>query len=212
MASKDNPEKKYTFYTLECEDGKYYSGRTEKNKFERFYEHHIGEGSAFTKKYKPLRIVESFESSDLFDEDKTVLRYMNLYGVDNVRGGSYSKLTLSGIELEMINKQLRNATDKCFTCGKPGHFTRDCKDQKDIPKPAKKIQQTKPRKVCERCGRNHSTNKCFVNTNAVEQVLEDSEDSGEEIVQCYRCLREGHYANRCNARTNILGEKIGYGI
>ena len=52
---------------------------------------------------------------------------MGIFGIDNVRGGSYSQLTLSDVQRKMIETEIRGALDLCFRCGSSGHFIHDCK-------------------------------------------------------------------------------------
>ena len=58
-----------TIYVLKLECGKYYIGRTNKKVIERFKEHKTGKGSAWTRKYKPIRIDKIDMGKDKFDED-----------------------------------------------------------------------------------------------------------------------------------------------
>jgi putative endonuclease len=44
-------------YVLQCEKGKYYVGKTT-DVMRRFEEHRSGKGSAWTNKYKPLKLME----------------------------------------------------------------------------------------------------------------------------------------------------------
>lgn len=122
----DNAHKMVTVYVLELSDNKYYVGKT--NNFDpRIKDHITNNGSAWTTKYKPLTLVEKYDNCDDFDEDKYVKIYMMRYGIDNVRGGSYSQIVLEPNVIEMLNKELCSATDKCFTCGLSSHFTKECR-------------------------------------------------------------------------------------
>lgn len=122
----DNAHKMVTVYVLELSDNKYYVGKTN-NLDARIKEHITNNGSAWTTKYKPLTLVEKYENCDDFDEDKYVKIYMMRCGIDNVRGGSYSQIVLEPNVIEMLNKELCSATDKCFTCGLSSHFTKECR-------------------------------------------------------------------------------------
>uniref|UniRef100_K3X1K9 Uncharacterized protein n=1 Tax=Globisporangium ultimum (strain ATCC 200006 / CBS 805.95 / DAOM BR144) TaxID=431595 RepID=K3X1K9_GLOUD len=51
---------------------------------------------------------------DPFDEDKFTKKFMLEYGIDNVRGGSYSRVKLLLSEYEAISQQLHGSTDQCF--------------------------------------------------------------------------------------------------
>jgi hypothetical protein len=111
-------------YVLQCEDNKYYVGKTDTNKF-RIDTHFDSNGSEFTKKYKPIEIYQIIPECDKYDEDKYVKKYMDKYGIDNVRGGTYSRIELTTEEKNFIQKELWGANDLCFLCGGE-HFVKDC--------------------------------------------------------------------------------------
>jgi hypothetical protein len=43
---------------------------------------------------------------------------MDLYGIDNVRGGSYSTIILGKNVKEILKKELLTASDKCYKYNK----------------------------------------------------------------------------------------------
>jgi hypothetical protein len=48
------------------------------------------------------------------------------YGIDNVRGGAYTKLELEDWQIKSLNHEFTSSSDLCFHCGKPGHFANSC--------------------------------------------------------------------------------------
>jgi hypothetical protein len=66
------------------------------------------------------------ENCDRFDEDKITKIYMSKYGIENVRGGTYTQITLLNYLLKTLEKELLSSTDKCYRCGRGGHFSKDC--------------------------------------------------------------------------------------
>lgn len=79
-------------YVLKLEDGCYYVGITmDLNK--RLSQHWIGEGAKWTKLHKPVsveRIIFPAEGDTI--ENDTTKAIMELYGKENVRGGSWCKV------------------------------------------------------------------------------------------------------------------------
>ena len=124
-------------YILKLKDNKYYIGKTT-NPSKRLQDHHSHNGSSWTKKYDPIELLELIETNDPFDEDKFTLKYMAKYGIDNVRGGSFTQIILDNPTIQHIKKMITSATDKCFKCNKIGHFARECYQDRFLNKKSKK--------------------------------------------------------------------------
>ena len=116
-----------SIYVLKLENNKYYVGKT-KDTHSRIKKHFSGKGSEFTKKYKPKSVEKIYFNTD--DELKYTLKFMNKYGIENVRGGPFVKLELPKEYIITIKQMLSSEYDCCFNCGKSGHFVRDCKEKK----------------------------------------------------------------------------------
>lgn len=129
-------------YILNLAEGKRYVGRvdTPEDVKRRYNEHATGKGSAWTKMYPPVGIEQTIANSDIFDEDAQVLKLMWKYGMDNVRGGSYSQITLGPEQIQEIERKINGATDKCFRCG-GNHFVKDCRGDKKS-----KVKKDKPKR------------------------------------------------------------------
>jgi ribosomal protein S14 len=160
-------------YILKLEGGKYYVGKTINPEF-RLETHFNARGSEWTKLYAPIKVKKVYPDCDAYDENKYTIKYMAKYGERNVRGGSYCRVKLSDDELVEINRQIDGAQDKCMSCGKPGHFIRDCPDRKKEKKKKEKVKKVKPaparrkfpiRIQCDRCGRaGHLEEECYAET------------------------------------------------
>ena len=114
-----------SIYILQLQQNKYYVGKTS-NPSNRLNTHFDNNGSEWTKMYKPIGIDNIIQNCDPYDEDKHTLKYMKKYGIENVRGGSFSQITLSDEQISTINKMINNADDKCYNCNQKGHFIKDC--------------------------------------------------------------------------------------
>jgi hypothetical protein len=102
-----------------------YIGKT-KNIEKRWNEHLSGEGSGWTKKYKPTFLMKIIVSTSYFDEDKYVKEYMAKYGIENVRGGTYSNIVLDDNSILVLEKEIRHSKNLCTRCGRDTHFIKDC--------------------------------------------------------------------------------------
>lgn len=179
-------------YILQCEEDKYYVGKTDTNKF-RIDTHFDSNGSEFTKKYKPIDIYQIIPECDKYDEDKYVKKYMDKYGIDNVRGGTYSRIELTTEEKTYLQKELWGANDLCFLCGGE-HFVKDClmnkiedignKNYKTYLISKHKCPAFIRDKYCERnakCGHYCAFHKKFNDINKTENV--ENELESPEIVE-----------------------------
>ena len=113
-----------TIYILKLENNKYYVGITN-NINKRILNHFTNTGSEWTKKYKPIEIINEYKG-DNFDEEKYTLLTMDKYGIDNVRGGSYCIIELSNLDKNKIKQIINSITDKCYKCSMKGHYAKEC--------------------------------------------------------------------------------------
>jgi cellular nucleic acid-binding protein len=90
------------------------------------YKFYIGIGSAWTKKFKPIFIKEVIKMTSKFDEDNYTKEYMQKYGINNVRGGSYANIELNRMQKYTLQQEIRSAGDLCFKCGSSNHFIANC--------------------------------------------------------------------------------------
>ena len=142
-------------YVLLLESNKYYVGKTN-NIFTRLDNHINKLGSEWTKKYNLLKLINIYENCDPYDENKYTLKTMSKYGIDNVRGGSFSKIILSDEMKTMINLMINGAEDKCFQCGKSGHLVSNCLVTKNEPKyQIQKLQKQQIRQQMQELQKQH---------------------------------------------------------
>jgi len=118
-------------YVLRLKGGKYYVGKSD-NVLKRYKEHKDGKGSSWTKKHIPVGIEKVIENVSPFEEDKITKEYMDKYGIDNVRGGSYTNIELDETQKNNIQTEIWGAKDLCSNCGRSGHFIKDCHAKTDV--------------------------------------------------------------------------------
>ena len=112
-------------YILKLENNKYYIGKTNHPE-NRLEQHFNSTGSAWTKLYKPIKVVEFIHNCDDYDEDKYTLEYMGKYGINKVRGGSFCEITLNEKHVVTIKRMINSVNDNCYMCGSKDHFIKDC--------------------------------------------------------------------------------------
>lgn len=117
----------FNVYVLKLIQDKYYIGKTCKDIAQRLAQHEKGFGAEWTKLYKPVKVIELFETTDKFQEDTITKKYMDKFGIENVRGGSYTKINLVHYQLMALEIELKTANDLCYKCGKSSHFSSECK-------------------------------------------------------------------------------------
>lgn len=190
-------------YVLELVDSKYYVGKTN-NINVRFKQHFTGRGAYWTKKYKPVRILETTEMKSSFDEDNKVKEYMKLHGVNNVRGGSYCKIKLDLEQVNLIEREIRSSNDECLKCGKKGHFIKNCNSGGE----KKKVMKNRNLNCIEDRKTDFGTEMSKIISSAFCNILTKFVDDIFIQDSCFRCGRKNHSSEKCYARRNIQGELL----
>ena len=167
-------------YVLELENGKYFVGTTN-NLQETLEKHYIKKHCEWTSKYAYKDVVETYEG-EKSDETKTTITYMDRMGIENVRGGMYSKLQLTFDDYLNIRKNIYFNNGLCTACGKYGHILEECLEL-----------------ICYRCGRlGHMGYRCNESTHYNNGNLDG----------CMRCGRSEHWHYRCNRSKDVYGRKL----
>lgn len=106
----ENTEANVNVYILKLEQNKYFINssirKTMKGVQSDIDKHFKGKGVCWIKKYKPLEMIKIMPNKNRMDETKETIKYMEIYGLDNVRGGEYKKVNLSAKEKKTINEKI----------------------------------------------------------------------------------------------------------
>lgn len=195
-------------YVLCLEGGRYYIGKSD-NITNRYKQHLNGNGSAWTRKYKPISLKKIIENVSPFEEDKITKEYMSKYGIDKVRGGSYVEVELSEFHMNALQMEIWGAKDLCTQCGRNGHWIKNCHAKTDVY--GNKIEYEDEDDEddideweCEFCDRTFTTAfGCSVHEKSCKE--KNTKQTHKIGKVCYRCGNQGHYSSDCYANRHVKG-------
>ena len=219
-------------YILQLEQGKYYVGKTTNPKM-RLENHFDLTGSSWTKKYKPINIYAIIPDCDNYDEDKYTKIYMEKFGIDNVRGGSYCQIELNKEVKKIIEHGINASNDNCYHCSLSGHFANNCPNKKILVSETKqeaseikiKINELSNKKIynCNYCKKEcpdkeylmkHLSIYCKEKPEVLEIKTQMNELPNKKIYNCNYCKKEcldkeylmKHLSMYCKAKLRIFSD------
>lgn len=218
-------------YVLQLEKGKYYVGKTA-DVMKRFEQHKSGSGSAWTSKYKPVKMLECRALNGDHDENNVTKDYMKKFGINNVRGGSYTQVALPADVESVLQREFRGNADVCYKCNLAGHFATQCPiaasqacirfehgavEQKVRPLREladslimqyglPKLNEEEIEYECSYCNRTFTTEYgCRVHQRSCKPAPPPEKKTAGA---CYRCGRSGHYSPDCYASKHVKGYEL----
>ena len=216
-------------YVLHLQDGRYYVGQTN-DVGRRWIEHTNGTGSAWTIQHAPRCIIDIRLKASVYDEDNVTKEYMNRYGIEFVRGGSYSSVHLSAEQKTLLSTELRTAFNRCYRCGRLDHYSNDCLLIADVP--ASTTTNSASSVAPQEFGLLNTVVRRAVNaTRPFARAIADAllqpslpvdkfkassrsrgkkasnryDNHAETDDRCFRCGRRGHYITDCYATVDFHG-------
>lgn len=218
----------WELYTLQCQNGKYYVGRTTQGVAIRAQQHMDRKGgSKWTQLHAPVQVLPNIGSSlpaeDKFSEDTLVYRTMEVYGIDNVRGGSYCQVELSDAQRQELATKMSSANDRCFMCGQKGHFAKRCQNAQTSHARTPQLSHARPPQNSQPApiptlgcaGAQEGASRVLGNPAVATAGARKPRTTPQFLplrarpnIRCFRCGAGSHLATHCYAKRDISGKPI----
>ena len=103
-------------HILKLEENKFFIVKSKQNVIKTI--NHLKKISDWIQKYPYRSIMKEDLDPNEINVDIWTLKYIEKFGIDNVRGGSYYQLNLSDKQKGLINNSLFRNIKKCIQCNK----------------------------------------------------------------------------------------------
>ena len=191
---------------LQCEKGKYYVGKTN-DVMRRFEQHKSGKGSAWTSKYKPVKMLECKPITSEHDENNRTKDLMKIHGIEHVRGGSYAQVTLSDADISVLQREMQGNMDICYKCNLAGHFATKCPNV-ERSMSSKTAKKETAEWECNHCDRTFTTEYgCRVHMRSCKNTADEEEDDDVDVWECSYCDRQFDTEYGCGVHERLCGSK-----
>lgn len=140
-----------------------------------------------------------YKIGDEFLENNETLRMMQIYGIENVRGGPYTNLQLTSETINFIETQIRSINNSCYKCGQIGHFASGCPSNSLY----NHLEQSQVMSSDENKVTLSIDNKCF----ACNNLGHYAKNCPYNNFVCYKCGQLGHFANKCTNKQQLKNKK-----
>jgi len=128
-------------------------------------------------------------------EDLKVKEYMFKFGMNNVRGGSYSKNELEDFQIRALQKEHRNASGLCYECGNSNHLASACPKKQGGLRHEPASEKIASMQKCLRCGRKgHVIASCFAKTRFDGYPISSNQSSNDGGYPPYNPIRSSRHA------------------
>ena len=103
-----NDEKKIKLIIIQCENNKLYiEATTDINKtLNKYFNGNSINWPDWLISHPPIKVFQIYATNDGLDEDKLVLYFMNIFGINNVRGGTFNDIIIKDEDFFVIKKML----------------------------------------------------------------------------------------------------------
>jgi len=127
---------------------------------------------------------------------------MAKYGIENVRGGSYSNIVLDENSIAVLEKEIRHSNNVCMRCGRDTHYIKDCYATTDVDgaiiKDVKKEEPVIRKAKTTKKKKHWSSDEC---DSEYGDDIESGSDSEDETMNVLMAMTSGMLKN---ARKNRL--------